>query len=99
MRQKLDHVADNNTKGYKACRNAIQDQMDLLRQVKFETTSLKTMMVDKKAIADTLPHAELKDYVPFNSDEALTTVLSDTKLTNALYAKVKRPLEEYVVHE
>ena len=60
----------------------------MLREVKFTTQNLKTLLIDTKAVTATLPHMEVKDYLPFNNDEDLVTVLTNTNLTNALYAKV-----------
>ncbi len=77
-------------KGLKATKNVITDQSTMLRDLKYEVNNLKTMLVDAKAISHTLPHAEIKDYIPFRNDEDVITVMSDTNLTNALYAKVGR---------
>ncbi len=60
----------------------------MLREIKFGTNNIKTLLVDSKAVSHTLPHVELKEFVPFKSDEDVITVLNNTDLTNALYAKV-----------
>ena len=66
----------------------MNDQGTMLRDIKFGTQNLKTILIDSKAVADTLPHTEIKDYIPFRNDEDVITVLTNNNLTNALYAKV-----------
>ena len=88
-----DQQTETTSKGLKACRNAINDHHDLLREIKYDTSNLKTLYLDNKAVTDNLPHAELKDYLPFDSDNDVLTVLKDTRLNNALYAKVSTFME------
>ncbi len=87
--RKHDHLQDVTYKGLRATRNVVTDQSNMLRDMQFGITNIKTLLVDAKAVSHTLPHAELKNYVPFKTDQDVITVLSDTNLTNALYAKVK----------
>ena len=50
--------------------------------------SLKSLLLQSKAIAENTPHNDLKEYIPFNRDEDILTVLESKDLSNTLYTKV-----------
>ncbi len=88
MKANQEKLWQNTTKGLRACKNAMSDQGAQLRDLQYKVSQLKQILHDTKAVSDTLPHAELKDYLPFSSDSDVVTVLNDTNLLNALYSKV-----------
>ncbi len=66
----------------------MQDQADLIREMKHELYTLKSQLYDTKAISANLPHKDLNKLIPFRCDEDLITCLDDTNLNNALFSKV-----------
>ncbi len=76
-------------KGFRAWRTELQDQTELIREMKHDLFTLKSQLYDKKAVEMNLPHQDLNKLVPFKSDEDVITCLDSADLNNALFAKVK----------
>ncbi len=75
-------------KGFKSWRTELQDQTDLIRDMKHELNTLKSQLYDMKAIDANLPHKYLNQLIPFKNDQDLITCLDNTDLNNALFSKV-----------
>ena len=88
LQKNLDSISEAINRQKRAFKNELSDTNSLLRDLKFEFSQIKMMLLDNRAISDNLPHNEVKDYLPFDSDESVVTVLNSSTLSNALYAKV-----------
>ncbi len=85
-------------KGFKAWRAELQDQTQLIREMKHDIYMLKSQLYDKKAVESNLPHRDLNSLIPFKSDEDLITCLSNTDLNNALFSKVSSHIIYYSLY-
>ncbi len=90
MRKAMEKQWILSNKGFRAWRSEMQDQTQLIRELKHEIFTLKSQLYDKKAVESNLPHKDLNKLIPFRSDEDVITCLDNTDLNNALFSKVTR---------